>query len=87
MNLGRLDEALACYDTCLEIISVIYDNPSYEYAIVMLNRAQIFKMMNKKDAAREACQSSIEALHSEKVYAEERAKELLKRCEGFLAEL
>lgn len=87
MNLGRLDEALACYDTCMEIISVIYDNPSYEYAIVMLNRAQIFKMMNKKDAARDACQSSIAALRSEKVYAEERAKELLKRCEGFWAEL
>jgi len=40
-------------------------------------------MMNKKDAARDACQSSIAALRSEKVYAEERAKELLKRSVFF----
>lgn len=84
MNLGQLEEALQYYDKCLKILSVIYDEETYDYALVMFNRARILKLMHKEDEAREACRESMAVLKKEKVCSETRAKELLDKCKEFV---
>lgn len=84
MNLGRLEEALQYYDKCLKLLSVIYDEETYDYALVVFDRARVLKQIHKEDEAREACRKSISVLNKESVCSEARAKELLDKCKLFL---
>ena len=83
MNMGRLDEALACYDTCLRIQENIFEEKDYDYAICEMNRAFILAQMGRKDEAIQTCDKIEEVLKKEKVAAEKRSQILMDKCKSF----
>ena len=83
MNLGRLEEALQCYDTCLEIQSVILEEQGYDYAVCQMNRARILYGLGRKDDALTACDEIVKTLEKDNVKAEGRSKPLMDSCIAF----
>ena len=83
MNLGRLEEALQCYDTCLEIQDIILEERGYEYAVCQMNRARILSGLGRKEEAIQACDEIITTLNKEEVKAEGRSKPLMESCLAF----
>lgn len=87
MNMGRLDEALECFDTCLRILDVIEEEPGYFYADRQLRRAQIMAKKNRVEDALVLCDEVESILRKEKVAAEAWSMTLLNECQAFRKEL
>lgn len=83
MNLGRLEEALQCYDTCLEIQRIIMDERGYDYAVCQMNRARILSGLGRKDEALALCDEIVMTLEKKDVKAEGRSKPLMESCLAF----
>lgn len=83
MNLGRLEEALRCYDKCLDIQSVIFDERGYDYAVCQMNRARILAALGRKEEALDTCDAVESTLLIDKVKAEGRSIPLLKSVREF----
>ena len=77
-QLGNLEDALECYNTCLSILSVIYDGPEYDYALIQFNRARILHSLGRMDECYHACREVEVALQSKKVSAEKRSRDVKK---------
>lgn len=80
LNLGRLEEALVCYDKSIQITECIYQEKGYEYAVCNLNSARVLLAMGNKKEALKRCDIAKEVLNREKVKSEDRAADALKSC-------
>ena len=66
LNLKRYDKALECYDTCIKILSIIYEEKGYDYAICMLNKSKVLRLMHKTKDALDLCKEAEMVLHNDK---------------------
>ena len=87
MNMGRSEEALKCYDTCLSIQDAIFEEKGYDYAVCQMNRARILATLGRKDEALEVCDEIEKTLDVDKVKAEARSIPLAKICQEFREKL
>ena len=87
MNLGRYEEALECYDKCLEIQNVISERIDCNHAIHHLNRARAMQMLGRMKEAREECLMVRSILDDEQVKTEGRCKELREQLDRLVETL
>lgn len=87
MNLGRYEEALACYDKCLTIQNVISERIGCDHAIHHLNRARVLQLLGRTEEATNECLIVRSILEDEQVKTEGRCKELQERLEDFIKTL
>ena len=87
MNLGRYEEALQCYNTCLEIQDIIMEDRGYEYAVCQMNRARILAQLGRKKEALVSSDEVIQTLEKENVKVEGRSKPLMEACLKFRKEI
>ena len=80
LNLHRYEEALDCYDKCREVLSVIYEEKGFEYALSTYNSARVLFEMGRRDEAAARCLIAEGILQSEKVRTQDRAKDIIARC-------
>ena len=87
MNMGRPEEALKCYDTCLSIQDAIFEEKGYDYAVCQMNRARILATLGRKEESLEVCDEIEKTLNVDKVKAEARSIPLMKICHEFHEQL
>lgn len=83
MHLGRLEDALKCYDICLQIIDVIFDEPVYEHAFCHLKRAKIYASIGRRKEAISECEQGEVVLKQSSVASQQRTKSLVQAYNSF----
>lgn len=88
-KLGRLEEALECYDTSIRILNVIHDEPrsQYDYALTQFNRARILHSLGRDEECHQACIEVERSLSSKRVREEKRSEDVKKLYLAFRKEL
>ena len=80
IELGRYEEAKACYETILGIIAVLYDEKGLDHAFVHINLAKIYMAQGQYDKAIKACDIADTTLQLESVKCQKRSINLVKTC-------
>ena len=86
-QLGRYDEALACFKRSLSIQNVISDRLVFDHAKHHLNIAKVLVLLGRVEEAYGECQAARSILDDKNMPDEPRNKELKKALEEFVGTL
>lgn len=85
-KMGRLEEALSCYDTCLMIQEAIFEDKGYDYALLQFNRGRILNELGRKEEALSIFGEVEEIFSTDKVKTEARYEPLIEKYRAFRKE-